>query len=158
MKQILSEEFRRMQKLAGIIAENTFYDDMVKANPGWDKETAIDMVKDEYENPEDWEGIADVSGDYEEHQEYLKGVEEWFNKMQSAGPTIKQGDKVEVLDKIKRKFVPGTVERSTILQGKFMYAGSVEPNKIPGWVIRNELGQVMGIPQYEEGTMFRKID
>ena len=156
--KLLNEQFARMQRLAGLITEseyktvlteNTFYQDMVSANPGWDRETVMDMVKDEYEqdNPED----------YEEHQEYLMDAEEWFDKVQSSSPTVKPGDKVEVMDKMARKFVPGVIEKATMLKGNFMFVGKVEPNRIPGWIIKNELGQVTGIPQYQEGIMFKKV-
>jgi hypothetical protein len=162
--KLLNEQFARMQRLAGLITEseyktklteNTFYQDMVTANPGWDRETVMDMVKDEYEK-EGSMGDIDVSGDYEDHLEYLKGAEEWFDKRQSAGPTVKPGDKVEVLDMMTRKFIPGVIESETMLKGKFMFAGSIEPNKIPGWIIKTKLG-VTAVPQWKEGMMFKKI-
>jgi hypothetical protein len=43
-----------------------------------------------------------------------------------------------------------------MLKGNFMFAGNVEPNKIPGWMIKTKLG-VTAVPQWKEGMMFKKI-
>jgi heme oxygenase len=159
MKKQLINEVKRMQHLAGIITENeyqesisegnSFYQDMITANPGWDEETVMNMVKDEYDE--------ETPGDFEDHQEYLEDSKEWFNKVQSAGPTVKVGDKVEVLDKMTNKFIPGTITKALILKGSFMYSGNVEPDNIPGCEISDESGRKTVYPQYQEGEGFRKI-
>ena len=177
----MANEFKRMQKLAGLITESqlneeTFYDKMKKANPGWSKEQTLSDFADEYEKQEDW-GDIDVSGDYEDHQEYLKGAEMWFDKMASASPTVSIGDIVKVFAKSINKEVLGKIVGETMMQGNYGYAGNVEPNKIPAWKIDCYTEKNIGTskkpieyegkkyyyigtvqyPQYEEGTSFSKI-
>ena len=133
--------------------ENTFYDDMVKANPGWDRETVMDMIKDE------WIDDPEFSpGDFEDHQEYLKSNEELFDKLQSSGPTVKVGDEIEVWDRNDRKFVPGKIVKATTMTGNFMFNGNVLPKNIPSWEILDlKFGDKTFYPQYLEGEGFKKL-
>jgi hypothetical protein len=156
MKQPLNEQFRRMQKLAGIITENqinkesnSFYQSMMSANPGWNREKVMDMVKNEVDPDEEFGN--------EEHQEYLEDSEAYFDMLQASGPTVKPGDKVEVFDKMKQKFIPGKIVKATKLKGNFMYNGNVEPNNIPAWEISDVDGRRTYYPQYKEGEAFKKI-
>ena len=154
----MTQEQLRIQMLAGIITEgqykaqlneNTFYQDMVDQNPNWDKESSMDIVRDEYD-PSDEEDTMD-------HKKFLEDTEKWFDKIQSSGPTVSIGDKIEAYDRIAKKFTPAKIKGKTTLKGSNMAMGNVAPNDIPGWAIENEFGQIMVYPQYEEGKMFRKI-
>jgi hypothetical protein len=155
-KPILNEQFKRMQKIAGLLTENetnesvsnSFYQDMMSANPGWNREKVMDMVKNEVDPDEEFGN--------EEHQEYLEDSESYFDMLQASGPTVKPGDSVEVFDKMKRKFIPGKIVKATKLKGNFMYNGNVEPNNIPAWEISDADGRKVYYPQYEEGKGFKK--
>ena len=149
---------------------------MKKANPGWSKEQTLSDFADEYEKHDDW-GDIDVSGDYEDHQEYLKGAEMWFDKMASASPTVSIGDTVKVFAKSINKEALGKIVGETMMQGNYGYAGNVEPDKIPAWKIDCYTEKNIGTskkpieyegkkyyyigtvqyPQYEEGTSFSKV-
>lgn len=160
MKQQLNE-VKRMQKLAGLIKESqlneeTFLAKMEKLNPGYDKESVLAGVADQYEldNPED---KAD-------HDEYMKDAETWFDKMAMTSPTVEVGDKVKVYAKSIGKEVYGKIAKETVMQGSEGFAGDIKPNKIPAWVIEcysdegltKSLGTLI-YPQYEEGETFSKI-
>ena len=75
---------------------NSFYQDMMSSNPGWNREKVMDMVKDEVD--------PDNEFDVEEHQEYLKDSEAYFDILQASGPTVKPGDEVEVFDRMERQY------------------------------------------------------
>jgi hypothetical protein len=127
---------------------NSFYQDMMSANPGWNREKVMDMVKNEVDPDEEFGN--------EEHQEYLEDSESYFDMLQASGPTVKPGDSVEVFDKMKRKFIPGKIVKATKLKGNFMYNGNVEPNNIPAWEISDADGRKVYYPQYREGEAFKK--
>jgi hypothetical protein len=168
MKQQLNES-KRMQQLAGIFKESqlneeTFLSKMEKLNPGYSKESVLADFEDEYEKQDDW-GDIDVSGDYEDHQEYLKDAEDWFNKVESTGPTVKVGDSVKVYAKSVNKQVFGKIVKDIVMKGSHGFEGDIKPNKIPGWWIQcykdpnmtQKIG-TLAYPQFEEGISFEKID
>lgn len=140
-----------------LLKEATFYQEMEAKNPGWNKDSIMDFVKDEYENPEDW-GDTDVSGDYEEHQEYLKDVETLFNELESGSPTVKVGDKILFYAKSENKWVDGTITGETSMQGNHMFAGNILPDEVPAWEIKSDdkYGFKTAYPKYQEGKMFKK--
>ena len=162
-------EVRRLQKIAGILKESqlneeTFLSKMEKLNPGYSKESVLADFEDEYEKQDDW-GDTDVSGDYEDHQEYLKDAEDWFNKVASTGPTVKVGDLVKVYAKSINKQVFGEIVKDIVMKGSHGFNGDIKPNKIPGWWIQcykdpnmtQKIG-TLAYPQFEEGISFEKID
>lgn len=162
MKKQLNE-VQRLQKIAGILKESidelksskeSFLSKMEKLNPGYSKESVLAHVKDEYENQDDYDTI-DVSGDYEDHQEYLKDAEAWFDKMAANGPTVKVGDEVEVVTRSNSKVMTGIITKETILKGSFMSNGSIEPDRIPAWEIKTKFGTLY-YPQYDENEFFTK--
>ncbi len=74
MKQILSEEFRRMQKLAGIITENKFYAPDYVAQKYSDEAKEIEQnIEDEEENnPNIWDLYTSLETP-EEVDDFIKG-------------------------------------------------------------------------------------
>jgi hypothetical protein len=171
MNKIAGTELTKKQEIA-IIRErleqlnevDSFAKKMEKMNSGWNRKAVMKMIEKEYEKPEDWADTGfDVSADYEDHQEYLKGVKKWFDKMEKSKPTVKVGDIVKVKARSIGKEVYGRIKKEATMQGNFMFAGNVEPNKIPAWEIecyRDEtMKQKLGTlqyPQHQEGESFRK--
>ena len=155
MKQQLNE-VQRLQKLAGLLKEGidelksskeSFLSKMEKLNPGYSKESVLAQIKDEY-NPED-------EFDVEDHEEYMKEAEEWFDKMAANGPTVKVGDSVEVVTRSNSKVMPGIITKETILKGSFGFNGNIQPDKIPAWEIKTKFGTVY-YPQHDENEFFTK--
>ena len=74
MKQILSEEFRRIQKLAGIITENKFYAPDYVAQKYSDEAKEIEQnIEDEEENnPNIWDLYTSLETP-EEVDDFIKG-------------------------------------------------------------------------------------
>jgi hypothetical protein len=73
-KQIISEEFRRMQKLAGIIIENKFYAPDYVAQKYGDKAKEIEQnIEDEEDNnPNIWDLYTSLETP-EEVDNFIKG-------------------------------------------------------------------------------------
>jgi len=140
-----------------LLKEVTFYQEMETANPGWNKDSVMDFIEDEYEKQADWDSDVDVSGDYEEHQEYLKDTEALFNKLESGSSTVKVGDKISFFSKSDNSWMDGTITGETLMKGNFMFSGNVLPDNIPAWVIKSdESGFKTSYPKYQEGKMFKK--
>ncbi len=138
-----------------LLKESTFYQEMETINPGWNKDSVMAFVEDEYEKQEDWD--FDVSGDYEDHQEYLKDAEALFNELESGSPTVKVGDKISFYAKSDNKWMDGTITGEGIVKGSHMFAGNILPNKIPAWEIQDDkFGSTTFYPKYQEGKMFKK--
>jgi hypothetical protein len=138
-----------------LLKEATFYQEMETTNPGWNKDSVMAFVEDEYEKQEDWD--YDVSGDYEDHQEYLKDAEALFNELESGSPTVKVGDKISFYAKSDNKWMDGTITGESIMKGSHMFAGNILPNKIPAWEIQDDkFGFTIFYPKYQEGKMFKK--
>lgn len=155
MKQQLNE-VQRLQKLAGLLKEGidelksskeSFLSKMEKLNPGYSKESVLAQMKDEYD-PED-------EFDTEDHEEYMKEAEEWFDKMAANGPTVKVGDNVEVVTRSNSKVMPGIITKETILKGSFGFNGNIQPDRIPAWEIKTKFGTVY-YPQHDENEFFTK--
>ena len=151
MKQQLNES-KRLQQLAGILKESqlneeTFLSNMEKLNPGYSKESVLAQIKDEYDPENEF--------DIEDHEEYMKEAEEWFDKMAANGPTVKVGDSVEVVTRSNSKVMPGIITKETILKGSFGFNGNIQPDKIPAWEIKTKFGTVY-YPQHDENEFFTK--
>jgi hypothetical protein len=149
MLRILDENKTFSSSIIKELNSNSFYQDMMSANPGWNREKVMDMVKNEVDPEEEFGN--------EEHQEYLEDSESYFDMLQASQPTVKPGDEVEVFDRMKRKFIPGKIVQATTLKGSFMYNGNVEPDNIPAWEISDVDGRKVYYPQYREGEAFKKI-
>ena len=138
-----------------LLKEATFYQEMETTNPGWSEDSVMAFIEDEYEKQED--GGIDVSGDYEEHQEYLKDAEALFNELESGSPTVKVGDKISFYAKSDSKWMDGTITGEILMQGSHMFAGNILPDKIPAWEIQDDrFGSKTAYPKYQEGKMFNK--
>ena len=155
MKKQLSE-VQKLQKLAGILKESidelksskeSFLSKMEKLNPGYSKESVLTQFKDEYE--------PDNKFDAEDHEEYMKEAEEWFDKMAANGPTVKVGDEVEVVTKSNNKVMTGTITKETVLKGSFGLNGNIQPDRIPAWEIKTKFGTLY-YPQHDENEFFTK--
>lgn len=155
MKKQLNE-VQRLQKIAGILKESidelksskeSFLSKMEKLNPGYSKESVLSHVKDEYDPENEF--------DAEDHEEYMREAEAWFDKMAANGPTVKVGDEVEVVTRSNSKVMTGIITKETILKGSFMFNGSIEPDRIPAWEIKTKFGTVY-YPQYDENEFFTK--
>jgi hypothetical protein len=155
MKQKLNE-VQRLQKIAGILKEGmdelksskeSFLSKMEKLNPGYSKESVLSHVKDEYDPENEY--------DTEDHEEYMKEAEEWFDKMAANGPTVKVGDEVEVVTRSNSKVMTGTITKDTILKGSFLFNGNIEPDRIPAWEIKTKFGTLY-YPQHDENEYFTK--
>jgi hypothetical protein len=160
MKNLLAE-VQKLQKIAGILKESqlneeTFLSKMEKLNPGYSKDSILADFADEYEldNPED----------KEDHDEYMKDAELWFDKMASTGPTVKVGDAVKVFAKSIGKEVYGKIAKETVMKGSHGFAGDIKPDNIPSWSIdcykdpnmTQKIGTLI-YPQFEEGEGFYKM-
>jgi hypothetical protein len=155
MKHTLNE-VQRLQKVAGILKEGidelklskeSFLSKMEKLNPGYSKESVLAQIKDEYDPENEF--------DTEDHEEYMKEAEEWFDKMEANGPTVKVGDSVEVVTRSNSKVMPGIITKETILKGSFGFNGNIQPDKIPAWEIKTKFGTVY-YPQHDENEFFTK--
>ena len=105
MLRILDENKTSSSSIIKEEESNSFYQDMMSANPGWNREKVMDMVKNEVDPDEEFGN--------EEHQEYLEDNESYFDMLQASGPTVKPGDSVEVFDKMKQQFIPGIIVKAT---------------------------------------------
>ena len=138
-----------------LLKESTFYQEIETTNPGWNKDSVMAFIEDEYEKQED--GDHDVSGDYEDHQEYLKDAEALFNELESGSPTVKVGDKISFYAKNNNKWMDGIITGELLMKGNHMFAGNILPNKIPAWEIQDDkFGSKTAYPKYQEGKMFKK--
>ena len=74
MKQVLNEEFRRMQKLAGLITENKFYaPDYVTQKYGKEAKEIEDNIHDEEDsNPNIWDLYVSLETP-EEVDDFIEG-------------------------------------------------------------------------------------
>jgi hypothetical protein len=154
--KIQLNEVQRLQKLAGLLKEGidelklskeSFLSKMEKLNPGYSKESVLAQIKDEYDPENEF--------DIEDHEEYMKEAEEWFDKMAANGPTVKVGDSVEVVTRSNSKVMPGIITKETILKGSFGFNGNIQPDKIPAWEIKTKFGTVY-YPQHDENEFFTK--
>lgn len=119
---------------------------MEKLNPGYSKESVYADLADEYDdNPED---KAD-------HDEYMADAKAWFDKIETASPTVEVGDTVEVYAKSINAFILGKITKDTFIKGNYGFMGNIRPNKIPVWEIKTKRGTLY-YPQYEEGQSFSK--
>lgn len=144
------------KKSTGTASNDSFAKKMEKLNPGWNKKAVMKAIENEYEK--------DNPFDKEDHDEYMKDAEEWFDKMEKTKPTVKVGDTLKVKAmSLGGKEVYGRIKKETSMKGNFMFMGNVKPNKIPAWEIETykdkEMTKPMGTlyyPQYEEGGSFKK--
>ena len=155
MKQKLNE-VQKLQKLAGILKENigelksskeSFLSKMEKLNPGYSKESVLSHVKNEYDPENEF--------DAEDHEEYMREAEAWFDKMAANGPTVKVGDEVEVVTRSNSKVMTGKITKETVLKGSFLFNGNIEPDRIPAWEIKTKFGTLY-YPQHDENEFFTK--
>ena len=155
MKQQLNE-VQKLQKLAGILKENigelksskeSFLSKMEKLNPGYSKESVLSHVKNEYDPENEF--------DAEDHEEYMREAEAWFDKMAANGPTVKVGDEVEVVTRSNSKVMTGKITKETVLKGSFLSNGNIEPDRIPAWEIKTKFGTLY-YPQHDENEFFTK--
>jgi YHS domain-containing protein len=129
LREIIREEIRKVR-----LTEASFLDGFKKANSGYDPKKALANWADEYEKQEDWDDV-DVSGDKEDHEQYLKNGEKWIKKMSSKGPTVKVGDLVKVFMRSNGKEGIGKIVKAGIMKGNFGFMGNLEPDNVPAWVI-----------------------
>jgi len=132
------QEFRKLirEEVRKALNEETFYDKLKKMNPGWSKESALADFADDYEKQEDWDDTGvDVSGDYEDHQKYLKDSEAYLNTLTKKSPSVKVGDLVNVYAKSMKRQCIGKIVKEAVMKGSYGFLGNVMPNKVPAWVI-----------------------
>jgi hypothetical protein len=150
LRQIIKEEVQKLLK------ESTIYQELIDNNPGWNRESVMDFIKDEFDTGE-WIGDTEKS----EHEEYMQDAKEWFDRVESLGESkFKVGDKVQVFEKMKRKFIPGIIVGETFMKGAHMFSGRIEPDKIPAWEIKEILpngkkGASIFYPKYQQGQGFK---
>lgn len=132
------QEFRKLirEEVRKALNEETFYDKLKKMNPGWSKESALADFADDYEKQEDWDDIGvDISGDYEDHQKYLKDSEAYLDTLNKKSPSVKVGDLVNVYAKSLNRQCIGKIVKEVTVKGSYGFMGNVMPNKVPAWVI-----------------------
>ena len=128
-KKLIREEVRRVLK------EETFYNKMQRINSGWSKEKALADFANEYETRDGW-GDFNVTGDYEEHQKYLKDAEKMLDALAKKTPNVKVGDLVNVYAKSMNMQCVGNIVEEVAMRGHdYGFAGNVLPAKIPAWKI-----------------------
>jgi hypothetical protein len=120
LRQIIREEIRKVR-----LTEATFLDGFKKANSGYDpKKALVDFGKD-----------VDADEDPADVKQYIKDGEAWIKQMSSKGPTVKVGDMVKVFMRSTNKEGIGKIVKAGVTKGNFGFAGKLEPDNVPAWVI-----------------------
>lgn len=123
LRQLIREEINKIN-----LKEETFLDIIQKYNPDYSKEDVLARAKSEgYDE--------DIPGDYEDYLDYLKDVDEWFERMKKNS-TVKKGDLVKVIMRSENnKWGIGKIIGEGMMAGSYMVHGRLEPNKVPTWEI-----------------------